>query len=211
MLPELYIVGAGGFGRELYGWLKDSPDWGCQWEFAGFLDDNLSALDGFDYDAKVVARLSDWTPGPSQRFACGIGNVALKEKVCSPLLSGGAQFLTFVHPSAIVGANVVIGSGTVVCPRVTLTCDIQIGEMVMINLHSTVGHDASIGNGSTLSAHCDLTGGSRIGSGVFLGSGARILPGKSVGDGAVVGAGSVVIRDVKAGDRVFGNPARVFD
>jgi sugar O-acyltransferase (sialic acid O-acetyltransferase NeuD family) len=210
MMPQLYIVGAGGFGRELYGWIRDLPAWGRDWEFAGFLDDNLSALDGCDYDVKVVASLKDFIPTPGQKFACGIGNVALKQKVCGSLLERGAEFTTLVHPTAIIGANVALGSGTVVCPRVTLTCDIQIGAMVMINLHSTVGHDAGIGPWSTLSAHCDLTGGVRVGAGVFLGSGARILPGKSVGDGAVVGAGSVVIRDVKPGDSVFGNPARVF-
>lgn len=210
MLPQLYIVGAGGFGRELYCWLKDLPAWGREWEFVGFLDDNLSALDGFDYDAKVVARVSDFTPKPNQLFACGIGNVAVKRRVCATLFERGAHFITVLHPTAVVGANVVLGAGAVVCPGVTLSCDIEVGDMVMINLHSTVGHDASIGSWSTLSAHCDLTGGVRVGEGVFLGSGARVLPGKTVGDRAVVGAGSVVIRDVRAGDSVFGNPARVF-
>ena len=209
-LPELYIVGAGGFGRELYGWIKDLPDWGSEWVFCGFLDDDQSALDGFEYDEQVVASISGFTPEAGQLFVCGIGNVEVKRKVCSALWDRGAPFINVIHPNAVVGSNVALGKGVVVCPGVTLTCDIQIGDMVMINLHSTVGHDAQIGNWCTLSAHCDLTGGVRVGVGVFLGSGARVLPGKSVGDGAVVGAGSVVIRDVEAGVSVFGNPARVF-
>lgn len=208
-LPELFIVGAGGFGRELLGWIKDLPEWENEWSFAGFLDDDSSALDGFDYDAQVVAPISGFTPKSDQFFACGIGNVAVKRKACCSLLERGVRFMTIVHPKALVGSNVTLGQGVVICPGVTLTCDIQVGEMAMINLHSTVGHDASIGSWSTLSAHCDLTGGVQVGAGVFLGSGARILPGKSVGDDAVVGAGSVVIRDVKAGNSVFGNPARV--
>jgi maltose O-acetyltransferase len=47
-----------------------------------------------------------------------------------------------------------------------------------------------------------------IGRHVWIGGGAIILPGVHIGDGALVGAGSVVTRDVPAGARVMGNPAR---
>ena len=49
----------------------------------------------------------------------------------------------------------------------------------------------------------------RIGKHAWIGGGAIILPGISIGDEAVVGAGSVVTRDVPAGARVVGNPARI--
>lgn len=48
-----------------------------------------------------------------------------------------------------------------------------------------------------------------IGNNVWIGAGAIILPGVTVGDDALIGAGSVVTRDVPAGARAFGNPARV--
>ena len=47
-----------------------------------------------------------------------------------------------------------------------------------------------------------------IGRDVWIGGGAIILPGVSIGDGAVIGAGAVVTRDVPAGGRAVGNPAR---
>ncbi|TIT53841.1 MAG: sugar O-acetyltransferase [Mesorhizobium sp.] len=49
----------------------------------------------------------------------------------------------------------------------------------------------------------------RIGSRVWIGGGAIILPGVTIGDNAVVGAGCVVTRDVPAGAKVVGIPARV--
>ncbi|WP_303480543.1 sugar O-acetyltransferase [Celeribacter halophilus] len=47
-----------------------------------------------------------------------------------------------------------------------------------------------------------------IGADVWIGGGAILLPGVTVGDGAIVGAGAVVTKDVAAGARVAGNPAR---
>lgn len=43
---------------------------------------------------------------------------------------------------------------------------------------------------------------------VWIGGGAILLPGVTIGRDAIVGAGSVVTRDVPAGARVVGNPAR---
>ncbi len=209
-MKDLYIVGAGGFGREVYNWLLDAGS-SSEWQFCGFLDDNTEALKGLNYGKGVVAPVTGFAVQPSHLFVCGIGEVSTKMKVCKPLLEQEAQFQTVIHPTAVVGKNVQLGKGVVLCPRVILTCDIKIGDMAMINCSSSVGHDATIGDWCTMSAHCDLTGYAVLGCGVFMGSGARVIPGKSVGDNAVVGAGSVVVQSVAAGQKVFGNPARTFD
>ena len=47
-----------------------------------------------------------------------------------------------------------------------------------------------------------------IGRGVWIGRGVTVLPGVRIGDRAVVGANAVVTRDVPAGARVAGVPAR---
>ncbi len=210
MKQELYIVGAGGFGRELYCWLKDCPEWNRDWVFRGFLDDQLSALDDFDYEAGVVGPIQGHIPQPGQVFACGIGNVVAKQKACDALLADGAKFISVVHPTAVVGAHVTLGAGAVVCPGAVLTSDITIGDMALVNLNTTIGHDVRVGKWTTLSPLSNLTGGVQLGDAVFLGASALILPGLSVGDAALVGAGAVVMRDVKPGQRVFGNPARAF-
>ncbi|MGL5815743.1 MAG: sugar O-acetyltransferase [Aeromonas sp.] len=44
---------------------------------------------------------------------------------------------------------------------------------------------------------------------VWIGGGAILLPGVTIGREAIVGAGSVVTKDVPAGARVVGNPARI--
>ncbi|WP_298431068.1 sugar O-acetyltransferase [uncultured Jannaschia sp.] len=47
-----------------------------------------------------------------------------------------------------------------------------------------------------------------IGADVWIGGAAILLPGVRIGAGAIIGAGAVVTRDVAAGARVVGNPAR---
>ena len=48
----------------------------------------------------------------------------------------------------------------------------------------------------------------RLESGARIGSGSILLPGVQVGADAIVGAGAVVTRDVSAGTRVMGMPAK---
>lgn len=209
-MKRVLIVGAGGFGREVYSWAQAHPDCGRAWTIGGFLDDNHAALDGLEYDVPILGAAADYEPVPGDLFLCAMGKPEVKATVCRQLLDRGAEFLTLVHPSVVLGSNVQLGRGVVLCPGVVLTCDIEVGDFAMINCLSSAGHDVRIGAWATISAHCDMTGHTELGAGSFMGSGARILPGKKVGAGSLVGAGAVVLANVPADCKVFGNPARVF-
>lgn len=207
-MKRLWIVGAGGFGREVYHWARALPACGQEWEVAGFLDANRDALSGFDYPVGVVDDPADFKPAENDLLVCALGLPRAKQSVCGDLRARRAQFLTLVHPSVIIGGNVRLGEGVVLCPGVILTADIDVGDFAMVNCQSSLGHDVRLGAWSTLSAHCDLTGRVRVGEGVFAGSGARVIPGRQVGDWATLGAGCVVTRNVRPGVTVFGAPAR---
>ena len=193
-MKKLIIVGAGGFGREVYAWASDHPDSGKAWELAGFIDDDVDVLDRYKYPVGVIGSIEAHHPAADEVFVCAIGAPLIKKKVCQALMERSAEFISLVHPSAILGENIQLGNG--------------VGGFVAINCHSSAGHDVVIGAWATISGHCDLTGNTRYGVGAFLATGVRIVPGKSVGDFSYVGAGSVVIRSVKNGQTVFGNPAR---
>ena len=45
-MKKLLIVGAGGFGREVACWAAEAMGRGTDWVPAGFLDDNVRALEG---------------------------------------------------------------------------------------------------------------------------------------------------------------------
>jgi sugar O-acyltransferase (sialic acid O-acetyltransferase NeuD family) len=207
-VKKLHIIGAGGFGRELYAWASQHPDCGRAWKLTGFLDDNLEALKPFGAFAPVFP-LTGHRPAADHLHLVGLGMPRLKEQLVAQLLAAGAEFLTFVHPSAILGARVVLGRGVVICPGAVISVDIDVGDFAMVNLNCTIGHDARIGRWTSLSAHCDLTGGARVGQGCFFGSRATVIPGKNIGDRTVVAAGAVVMTHIPSDVLVAGNPARV--
>lgn len=211
MTKRLLILGAGGFGREVLDWARQSPAHGSEWVVAGFLDDNPDALAAFpSVDVPVLGSIADHRPAADEVFVGAIGQVGAKRRCVEAILARGGQFVpALVHPSAVVGSRARLGRGAILCPHAVVSSEAVLGDFVSINLHSTVAHDARVGEFTQVHCHCDLTGGVLVGRDVTVGSRASILPGVKVGDGATVGAGSVVMRDVPAGATVFGAPARM--
>lgn len=207
-MQMLYIIGAGGFGREVLSWLRACPEWERDWRFAGFIDDDSDALAGKSTSGTVIATVADFKPGDEDIVICAIGDPTTRLNIAQKLLRQGVQFFTLIHPSAIVGDNCVVGTGCILCPGAVLTANVRVGDFVIVNAHSTIGHDAEIGDGVTLSGHVDITGHAHIADGVFLGTHAAVLPGAKIGAYAKVGAGSVVLRSVKPGATVMGVPAK---
>jgi len=206
-MKKLIIVGASGFGREVVQWVEDINAGSPEWNILGFLDDNPNALDGCHCDYRVIGSIKEWQPKEDEYFACAIAIPNVKNAVVSSLKERGAKFATLIHPTALINKYAQIGEGVVITPRSNLNADTKVGDFVSV-LGSGIGHDATVGDFSTLSGRCSINGHVQIGKMVYVACGVSIAPSKKIGDGAYVGIGSVVISNVKAGTKVFGNPAK---
>lgn len=207
-MKNLIIVGAGGFGREVYCWATQSSSFENDWTIKGFIDDDEKLIGKNIHGIPVIESINEYEITEKDVFTCAIGDPLTKKRICENLLGKGGVFVNIIHPTVTTGRNIKIGSGVILCANVVLTCDLTIEDFVTINNTSNVGHDVFVGKWTTISPHCDVTGGATLGEGVFLGSNVTILPKATVGDYATVGAGSLVLKRVKPNTTVFGMPAK---
>jgi sugar O-acyltransferase (sialic acid O-acetyltransferase NeuD family) len=208
---DLILVGAGTFGREAYTWLSQTIKKTPEYKIKGFIDNftqNQSKLIENDYPVKLLGTIDDYRPKPEEKLVMSIFNPEVKKKYVELLLQRGSKFHTLIHPSIIIGHNVKIGEGCVICPNCILANDSKICDFVFINTNSTVGHDTIIGDFTSINGKVEITGDVKVGSECFFGVGAVVINGLSIGDRTIVGAGSVVIRNFGSDVTVFGNPAK---
>lgn len=208
-MTELVIIGAGGFGREVLSWARECVIHGQEWTIKGFIDDNIDALREKRTPARVLSTVADYQPQPGDVFICAVGVPALKRRCAELILGRGGRFTRVIHRTAVIGDNVEMADGVIMCPYSVASANNRLGFGVALNLHATVDHDATVDDWSQINCHCDLTAAVQVGKEVFLGSRVSVIPGVKVGDGAYIGAGSVVTRDIPPGAKAYGVPARV--
>jgi sugar O-acyltransferase (sialic acid O-acetyltransferase NeuD family) len=212
MTARLFIVGAGGFGREVHEYAREAgAAWGGErFEIAGFLDDNPAALAGHgDVGATVVGGIAAAAPAAGDRYVLAVGDPRLRKRLAALLGGRGARFVSIVHPRAWVARESVLGDGVVVGPLSYVGPGARLADHVLVNPQVAVAHDVQAGRWSVFSPMCAANGAVVVGDGGFLGTHATVLPGRTIGAWAYVGAGALVNRDVDAGAKVVGVPARV--
>jgi sugar O-acyltransferase (sialic acid O-acetyltransferase NeuD family) len=207
-LPKLIIIGAGGFGREVWAWAEQSVQHSQEWTLKGFIDDNLDALKHTPSPGRILGRINDYQPATEDVFICAIGVPAIKRKCSEMLAARGAVFTRLVHRTAVLGHEVQMAEGVILCPHTVVSANNRLGRGVALNMHATVDHDADVGDWSQINCHCDLTAAVKVGEEVFMGSRVSVIPNVTIGDRAYLGAGSVVLRDVPPGWKMVGAPAR---
>jgi sugar O-acyltransferase (sialic acid O-acetyltransferase NeuD family) len=205
---RLLIVGAGGFGREVLQWTRDTwPD--HDGLLGGFLSDDPHRLDGFVTGLRIVSTVRAYEKQPGDYLILGIG-VAYSRRIVAELLAAkGANFVTLVHPTAVVARSARVGEGSIICPGAIVSDSVKIGAYVLVNYHASLGHDASAGDFAVLSPYATLGGNAHIENDVFLGLHASVGPGIRVEARTKVSANSCVLSNSPSDALVFGVPGRI--
>jgi sugar O-acyltransferase (sialic acid O-acetyltransferase NeuD family) len=207
-MPRIIIVGAGDFGRELYGWLESDSSIKNK-ESIYFIDDNENCFKYFPHLIdRYLGKIKDFKNIDGDKIFLGITEPRTKQIIKLELDKKNIKLSTYINETSIVSKNSIIGKGSIICPFVTISFGAKIGENVTLNKYASIAHDVEIGEFTSIMCFSEIMGWGVVEPYVFIGSHASILPKVKIFKAAKVGVGSVVITDVRSGMTVFGNPAR---
>lgn len=202
-MKDLIIIGAGGHGRVI----ADIAQKLGAYETISFLDDG---------DAKetmglpIVGKTADVEKyiNTADIFVA-IGNSQVRGEFIERLLSLGANIPILIHPSAMIGACVEIGVGTVIIAGAVVDPCVEIGKGVIVNQLASIGHDCKIGDYTHISAGVHVGGTAQMGKYTWVGIGASVKNNISICENCMVGAGAVVVDNISVCGTYVGVPAKL--
>ena len=192
----LWIVGAGGVGREALDACQASGI-----AVAGFLDEGRVG--------EVVRGLPVLTPdGPRElgAYLVAIADPEARQRLSVRLDDLGWIPQTITPRAATAPVTPVVGPGALLLANAYISTSVTIGRHCQVQYNATVGHDSILEDFVTVYPGANVSGSVHLGERSTVGSNAVVLQGRSVGRGAFVGAGAVVTRDVSPGVVVVGSP-----
>lgn len=209
-MKDLYIIGAGDFGRETAWLVERINQKNATWNFKGFIDDNLSTQGTFVDGYPVVGGCDSLCSLSTDVWVvCAIASGNIKKKLIDKVSRfPNVKFATLVDPNVTMGPHVKIGEGCIICAGSIFTINIKIGNHVIVNLSCTVGHDTVLDDYVTLHPGVNASGKVHICPGCVVGTGSKIIQGLTIGEYCILGAGAVVTKDMPSNHLIVGVPAK---
>ncbi len=197
-IDELYIVGAGGLGRETL-----DVALALELPVRGFLDDALAGA-----SVRGVTVYPPETVPTEATFVIGIADAHVRRRLGRVMEAHGARPRVLVHPRATIAGETTLAAGCLVLAGVYISTGVTLSKHVQVHYNATIGHDSVLEPYVTVLPGANVSGAVRLSEGATIGANACVLQGVTVGTAAMVGAGAVVTTDVGEGSVVAGVPAR---
>ena len=189
------LIGAGGFSREIKSHIGDST-------IKCFVDDQY-----WKENNEYIFPLSQFNPNEYE-VIIAVGDPKIRFDI-SQRLPKETKYFTFIHPSAqILGNDVKIGKGSIICAGCILTTNIVIGDHAHLNLQTTIGHDCEIGNYFTTAPGAKISGNCKIYDCVYIGTNASIKEKIFIHSFATVGLNAGVVKHIEDSGIYIGTPAK---
>jgi sugar O-acyltransferase (sialic acid O-acetyltransferase NeuD family) len=190
---EKAIIGAGGFAREVQAAM------GIDCKF--FVDDEYMKVESGIYG------LSQFNP-EKYKVVVAIGDSTDRANMVAKL-PPNTQYFTFIDPTAVIlGADIKIGEGSIICAGSIITTNVQIGKHTHLNLHSTIGHDTVIEDYFTTAPGAKISGNCIIGNRVYIGTNASTREKLNICDDVIIGMNAAIVKDIIESGVYVGIPAK---
>ncbi|MCB0742534.1 MAG: acetyltransferase [Ignavibacteriae bacterium] len=202
-LPTI-IIGAGGHARMLADTLTASGA-----NILGFTDLEIKAGTKIFEDYIVLGSdniLDDFSIDEID-VAIGVGFLPQKnwrKAIFEKIRNKGFKIRTVIHPSVIIGSNILLGEGVQLIAGTIIQTGCKIGKNVIINTGAKIDHDVTIGDFSHIAPGATICGDVKIGENCFIGAGSTIIQGINIGHNVTIGAGVLVRADIASHEIYIG-------
>lgn len=199
MDKKLVIIGASGHGKVVADIaLKNG------YKIVGFLDDDdsIKEICGFPVLGKI-SKIHEYER--VCEFIIAIGNNVIRERISEQY---DVNWATLIHPTAVIGMQCEIGSGTVVMANAIVNPCATIGKHCIINTGALVEHDNVLDDYVHISPNASVAGTVHIGKRTHIGVGACVKNNLCISADAMIGAGAAVVKDIPTSGVYVGIPAR---
>lgn len=208
---DIFIYGAGGFGREVACLINSINKAEKRWNILGFLDDN-EVLWGSKNEYGTVLGGIDYLNSFPQSVAVtlAIGSPRAVEKVAGTITNPNVTFPNLISPEVLFADdnNYSLGKGNIIQRQCTFSCNVHLGDFNTLNSGVGIGHDAVIGSYNAFMPIVRISGEVKMGDRNFFGVGSIVLQQIKIGSDIKLSAGSVLLTKPKDGCLYMGNPAK---
>src|SRR6266498_4660212 len=111
---RLIIIGAGGFGRELLGWIRK---YALPFDFVGFLDNVKSGED-------IFGKIEGHHPMAGPCYSSALGAPADRFMVVSKIENAGGRFVNIISPHAMLVSALPQNAGIVALGDASVANDV---------------------------------------------------------------------------------------
>lgn len=206
---KLYILGAGGLGREVLWNVQNNENLLKDYEFIGFLDD-LNEPGKFVNNIEIVGG-SNLLLESKEKVAViiAIGDRFIrKEKFDLLKINENIIFPNLIGHDVTLSDTVNLGKGNIILHSAKFSVNIDIGDFNLIYINDVLTHDVKLGNYNSLYTGVIISGESIVKDFCELGTGAIVLPRLTIESNTIIGAGAVVIKDTAGNETLVGVPAK---
>lgn len=139
-----------------------------------------------------------------------VGDAWLRHKISEKIkgIISNIDFISAIHPSAIIARGVKIGRGVAIMAGVVINSDCQIGDFAILNTNSSLDHDCILNEYGSMLPNSVTGGGVHVGAFSVISIGATVLHGVKIGDHSIIGAGAVLTKNCPDKTIMYGVPAK---
>ncbi len=212
-MKEIYILGSGGFSKEVFFLLKEINKSSVvpEYDFKGFIDVTTEENVYVGNNCYPIINEDKFVQSSEYQGAClavGIGNPKVLQMLHLKL-SGKYDFPNLISPTAVGDwESIRMGQGNIITSGCVFTVDIAVGSFNIFNLNTTVGHDAIIESFNVINPGVNISGGVKVGNTNLIGTNATILQNITIGSNSILGAASLLTKHLESTQVAVGVPAK---